>query len=267
MNIISEKYRDPSGLREKYKSNDPFPHIVVDDFIEPSTLEQVLSEFPNLDTLPNVIRWTKGTSIKLASKGSRDLSPSARNLINYFNSDLFLTYLQELTGINETLLSDPYLFGGGYHEIKKGGYLKIHADYNKHDYCDLDRRVNLLLYLNKDWDQAWGGNLELYDKDDLTCPVVSVAPVFNRCVIFNTTSYTYHGHPDPLNCPDKRSRRSIALYYFSTGRPEEEIAGKHSTLYVGEKGEGLKKDTREVIRDFIPPVLLRSVKRVFSRKK
>ncbi len=271
MNIISDKYKDALSLQEKYKKNDPFPHIVLDNFIDSSVLKQVVAEFPNLEDLPNTIKFNKGTSIKLASRGSADLSPAGRDLINYFNSDIFLAYLQQLTGIEEILISDPYLFGGGYHEIRKGGYLKIHADYNKHDSFDLDRRVNLLLYLNEDWDSNWGGNLELYDKDDLTSPKVSVAPVFNRCVVFNTTSYTYHGHPDPLNCPDDRSRRSIALYYFTVGRPAEETAGKHSTLYVGAKGEGLeysrKERVRNLVQDLAPPMLLRGMQRLYRKIK
>ena len=132
--------------------------------------EKSSDEFPALDQLSNTKKFKERTSIKLASKGTKDLSPAARNLINYLNSDLFLRYLQKLTGIS-TLISDPYLFGGGYHEIKKGGYLKVHADYNKHDYflSILDRRVNLLLYLNDDWKRMCS-NLGYISKDNLTSP-------------------------------------------------------------------------------------------------
>ena len=97
------------------------------------------------------------TEIKLASKGTKDLSKNAYKLISFLNSDIFLEYIQILTGIKEKLLSDPYLSGGGYHEIKNGGVLKIHADFNKHPSINIDRRVNLLLYLNENWDTKWGG--------------------------------------------------------------------------------------------------------------
>lgn len=268
MNIISDKHDKPQELTKIYTSNNPYPHIVLNDFINHDLLKKVADEFPDLDQLPNTVRFKERTSIKLASQGTENLSPAARDLINYLNSDLFLKYLQKLTGINETLISDPYLFGGGYHEIKKGGYLKVHADYNKHDYFELDRRVNLLLYLNDDWKEEWGGNLELYSKDNLTSPAISVPPIFNRCVIFNTTSFAYHGHPDPLDCPENRSRRSIALYYFTLGRPANEIKDKHNTLYVGVKDEKFKFTFKQklvdIIKDICPPILLRLVKKVVS---
>lgn len=229
---------DPSTLSSQYRSNSPFPHIVLDNFISEDLLNSVSEEFPDLKTLDNKLEFSNQKEIKFASTGSSELSPSARFLINFLNSDIFLRYLQHLTGISEPLISDPYLSGGGYHEIKTGGVLKVHADFNKHPKLNLDRRLNLLLYLNKDWDSSWGGNLELYKPNDLSSPVVSVEPIFNRCVIFSTTSFTYHGHPEPLTCPEERSRRSIALYYFSTGRPENEVfTTRHGTIFVETKGE------------------------------
>ena len=231
--VLSGQYRNPSVFINQYRNNSPFPHIVLDDFISTDLLDSVLKEFPDLSAIENKIEFVNQKEIKFASQGSSELSPSARVLVNFLNSDRFLKYLQKMTGIKETLISDPYLSGGGYHEIKAGGFLKVHADANKHPKLDLDRRVNLLLYLNKDWDAAWGGNLELYCSDDLSSPAVVIEPMFNRCVIFTTTSFTYHGHPEPLACPKETSRKSIALYYFSTGRPESEMAtAKHSTLFV-----------------------------------
>lgn len=264
--VISDKYADPSKLSSQYRSNSPFPHIVLDDFISKDLLNSVSEEFPDLKTLNHKIEFSNQKEVKFASSGSSELSPSAKVLINFLNSDIFLEYLQRLTGISEPLISDPYLSGGGYHEIKTGGVLKVHADFNKHPKLDLDRRLNLLLYLNKDWDSSWGGNLELYKTDDLSSPVVSVEPIFNRCVIFTTTSFTYHGHPDPLTCPEERSRKSIALYYFSTGRPEDEVSKtKHSTLFVETKGERFSPEFKNVIRDFLPPIVIKGVKKLLGK--
>ena len=264
--VISEKYADPSNLSSQYKSNSPFPHIVLDDFISKDLLNSVSEEFPDLKTLNHKIEYSDQKEIKFASSGSSELSPSAKVLINFLNSDIFLEYLQRLTGIAEPLISDPYLSGGGYHEIKTGGVLKVHADFNKHPKLDLDRRLNLLLYLNKDWDSSWGGNLELYKTDDLSSPVVSVEPIFNRCVIFTTTSFTYHGHPEPLTCPEERSRKSIALYYFSTGRPKSEVnETKHGTLFVETKGERFSPEFKKVIADFLPPIVIKGVKKLLGK--
>jgi Rps23 Pro-64 3,4-dihydroxylase Tpa1-like proline 4-hydroxylase len=93
----------------------------------------------------------------------------------------------------------------------------VHADFNRHEKLNLDRRLNLLLYLNRDWKEEYGGHLQLWTRDMGRC-VVKVLPVFNRCVVFSTTDFSYHGHPDPLTCPPGRTRKSIAMYYYTNGR-------------------------------------------------
>jgi hypothetical protein len=142
--------------------------------------------------------------------------------------------LQELTGIEETLVNDPYFHGAGQHEIKPGGFLKIHVDFNKHKTLGLDRRINVLVYLNKDWDESYGGHFELWKTDMSECGA-KILPLFNRMAIFSTTDKSYHGHPDPLQCPEGMSRKSLALYYYSNGRPADEFAHSqedHRTLWA-----------------------------------
>src|SRR5262249_47407606 len=134
-----------------------------------------------------------------------------------------------LTGISG-LVADGELEGGGLHQITRGGYLKVHADFNYHPGTGFHRRLNLLLYLNRGWDEGWDGNLELWDRGMARC-VKSVTPVLNRCVIFSTTDSANHGHPRPLSCPGETTRKSIALYYYTLTRPAEELSGSHSTLY------------------------------------
>ena len=123
-----------------------------------------------------------------------------------------------------------------------------------------------MLYLNPGWKKEWGGNLELYYENNLNSPCVSVTPEFNRCVIFTTTSFTYHGNPDPLKCPSDRSRKSIALYYFSVGRPKSEIETKHNTLFVATKGEKLNFTIRSLVIDLLPPLLVRYIKKLVRKK-
>ncbi len=143
-----------------------------------------------------------------------------------------------------------------------GGLLKIHADFNKHPVTQLDRRLNVLVYLNKDWEEAYGGHFELWDKN-MEKAEVRILPIFNRMAVFSTTSYSYHGHPDPLTCPADRSRKSIALYYYTNGRPAEEIdpkLGSHSTLFRVRKDrmEDTKADVKRILRDFIPPAFIKA---------
>ena len=243
-----------------YTNNKPFPHIIFDDFIDSNLIENVCLEYPDLKKLEGHIKFDNKREIKFASKGSMHLSPSAKLLMNFFNSDIFLRYLQSLTNIQETLISDPYLEGGGYHEIKRNGLLEVHTDFNKHFFIDLDRRLNLLLYLNKNWRPEWEGFLELYDKSNLAKPVKKIEPIFNRCVIFNTTSESYHGHPKPLTCPENISRKSIALYYYSVGRPSDEKTNKHSTLFrplIKNNKDNYFDTLKGFIKLFIPPVLIK----------
>ena len=149
-----------------------------------------------------------------------------------FNSSAFVDFLQMLTGIEEALIPDPHYRGGGLHQIERGGYLEVHADFNQHPTFGLDRRVNVLVYLNHDWQSDWGGQLELWDRS-MSRAVQRIEPQFNRTVIFSITDTAFHGHPDELRCPPSRTRQSLAFYYYSNGRPLEERSEVHTTLFQG----------------------------------
>ncbi|REC51731.1 MULTISPECIES: 2OG-Fe(II) oxygenase [Chryseobacterium] len=227
---------------EKYKNGIPFPSISFENFFNPELLEEVLSEFPDLSK-QDAISFNDPLQKKFAGKGEKSFGPKTRELMYFLNSEPFLNFVNKVTGINEILYGDPYFSGGGLHEIKRGGLLKVHADFNKNPTTGLDRRVNVLVYLNKEWKDEYGGHFELWNQDMTKCET-KIAPKFNTLAMFSTTSNSYHGHPDPLNCPEERSRKSLALYYYSNGRPESEaIAFKenHNTLFVQRKDS--HKDT------------------------
>jgi Rps23 Pro-64 3,4-dihydroxylase Tpa1-like proline 4-hydroxylase len=246
------------AARGSYLDAKPFPHVVVDDFLNPEVLDAVLAEFPK----PNQIRWQQfdnAREIKLASAKEANFGPVTRLLFYHLNSMSFLEFLSGVTGIPD-LIPDPSLDGGGLHQIVRGGKLGIHADFNKHPKYDLDRRLNVILYLNKDWREEYGGHLELWDRSMTKCEA-KVLPIFNRMMIFGTTDFTYHGHPDPLQCLEGMTRKSLALYYFSNGRPAEEISGEHSTLFRdrhgGESGLTMQQRMRKLVKDFLPPIVAR----------
>ena len=246
-----------------YRSAKPFPHLVLDDFFDPALLDQVLAEFPN----PGEIRWQRFDNekeVKLASAAESSFGPVTRLLLYHLNSITFLEFLGRVTGV-ANLISDPCFDGGGLHQIQRGGKLAIHADFNKHPRFGLDRRLNALLYLNKDWRDEYGGHLELWNRE-MTRPEAKILPVFNRFVVFGTTDFTYHGHPDPLQCPAGMTRKSLALYYFTNGRAAEEVSNeKHSTLFHNRPGEEyrptFKQRMRSVARDFLPPIVARQLKK------
>jgi len=193
----------------------PFPHVVIDDFLPPSMAECALDFFP-----PDGSRvWKTPENPHTKSKsvmGVKDFAPEVRHVFEYLNSAQVLMELEELFGI-KGLVPDPYFVEAGYHRIGRGGFLDIHADFSHHDHTGLERRLNLILYLNKDWKEEYRGNLKLYGGD--LRPLVEIMPIFNRAVIFETGETSYHGHPEPLNCPDGEYRKSIAIYYYTIPRP------------------------------------------------
>lgn len=225
--------RTARAAHEAYVAADPFPHCVLEDLLPADEIARVLAEFPEPGD-PVWSRYEHKHSVKLALSDDTKMGPDTRHMIGLLNSAPFLRFLETLTGI-EGLVPDPYLEGGGYHRIERGGRLEIHADFNRHERLKLDRRLNLLLFLNRDWEEEFGGQLELWSRDMQGC-VKSVLPVFNRIVIFSTTDDAYHGHPHPLTCPEDRARLSLALYYYSAGRPDHEVSDKHSTLYQRRPG-------------------------------
>ncbi|MGL5080470.1 MAG: 2OG-Fe(II) oxygenase [Microcoleaceae cyanobacterium] len=225
---------------EDYIQAKPYPHIVIDNFLPESVLETILDEFPQ----PDAINWGKfdgAYSKKLGSTSELQLGDATRFLLYQLNSSIFVEFLEKLTGI-DGIIPDPHLKGGGLHQIERGGFLKVHVDFNKHKKLNLDRRLNLLIYLNKDWEEEYGGYFEMWDSEMAGCEK-KVLPLFNRCVIFNTTDFSYHGHPDALNCPEDRTRKSLALYYYSNGRPAYEVSGAHSTVFQTRPGEQFSENS------------------------
>lgn len=235
------------SLREKYLNANPFPSIYMDDFFDQDFLKELLEEFPDLSNNADYV-FNDANQGKLATKGEYKLGEKATELIRFMNSQPFLDFLTSITGI-ENLLPDPTLAGGGYHEIKPGGYLKVHADFNKHPDYLLDRRLNVLVYLNENWDESYGGNFELWNETMTRCEA-KILPLFNRVAMFSTTSKSYHGHPNPLTCPEDRSRKSIALYYYTNGRPQhevEEFLEDHSTIFKAREGVDNKEETEKYV--------------------
>lgn len=248
----------------RYLNAKPFPHVVFDDFFDPALLDQVVEEFPK----PNAIRWQSFDSpqeIKLASATESTFGPATRLLMYHLNSITFLEFLSQVTGI-DNLIPDPRFEGGGMHQIVRGGKLGVHADFNKHRQYGLDRRLNMLVYLNKNWREEYGGHLQLWDREMTQCEA-KVAPLFNRVMVFGTTDFTFHGHPDPLQCPEGVTRKSLALYYFSNGRPSEEVTGEHSTLFrprdLADFRPTAAQRFRNLARDWLPPILARQLRRLF----
>src|SRR5690606_29689369 len=158
--FLNTEFRDLKQValqyHAEYNNGHPFPNIYFRNFFNPDMLDQVLAEFPDLSKR-DVFHFDNPKEKKLGGKGEEPFGPETKQFMHYLNSQPFLEFLQTLTGIEEVLMGDPYFVGGGLHEIKRGGLLKIHADFNKHPTIRTDRRINALVYLNKDWQEEYGG--------------------------------------------------------------------------------------------------------------
>jgi Rps23 Pro-64 3,4-dihydroxylase Tpa1-like proline 4-hydroxylase len=218
-----------------YGKATPFPHAIIDGFLSPLHARRLAQEFPKLDATRGWLDFNgtdpRGKPVQVNKYHISDedrMGPITQRLLYELKSQKFIAILERLTGISD-LIPDALNLGGGIHLNASGALLKIHADFNRHDRWHLDRRLNLLLYLNEDWRPDYGGDLELWDQDMTRC-VKRISPIAGRCVIFSTSSHSFHGHPEPIACPPDVSRKSVALYYYTNG-VDSSSGTAHSTLW------------------------------------
>lgn len=216
-----------------FASARPFRHVVIDDFFARPVADALLDQFPAFET--GNARTENGTlGNKSTVEKVRTLGPAYAALDDAIQSVDFLELIGRITGIDK-LLYDPWYFGGGTHHNRHGQDLGPHVDFNRHPLQRWHRRLNLIVYLNHEWNHAWGGSLELHSNPRSADDQVNlVTPQFNRCVIFETTEHSWHGF-SRIDLPEDKSdlaRRSVALYFYTEDRPAEELADTHSTIYV-----------------------------------
>lgn len=220
---------------ENYRSGSPYPHIVLEDFVDEGTANALIDAFPAVGG-SDWIHYIHVNEKKHGLNKWEALPPAIADMLRHFNSDEFVAYLSELTGI-PNLKADEMLEGGGLHQSVRGGFLNIHADFLAHPHKPRwRRRVNVLLYLNKDWKPEYNGQLELWSGDMQTCEA-KISPDFNRVVVFSTDQKSFHGFPDAMECPEGMTRKSIALYYFTE---EDKPLRLRTTDYRARPGSGIK---------------------------
>ena len=229
---VAELERDLGRLSETYRVAQPYPHIVFDDFLEPGVAQAAIAEFPPLDPQ----QWNNylhTNERKFSNTDPDSWGPTLQRVLHELNSPRFVAFVGNLIGV-ENLIADPSLEGGGLHQSTTGGFLNMHADFTVHPHNrNWQRRANILVYLNDDWKPEYGGDLELWSADMKQC-VEKVSPVANRALIFTTDVDSFHGHPEPMRCPEGVARRSLALYYYSI----EQDPLVRSTEYRARPGDG-----------------------------
>lgn len=221
------------ALAADFQRRDPFRHAVIEGFFDAPTAQQLLDQFPAFER-GNARDENGATGNKSTVERIRELGPAYAALDDLVQSPAFLARLSRLTGIAD-LRYDPHYFGGGTHENRNGQDLDAHVDFNRHPVEPWHRRLNLIVYLNPQWQDSWGGSLELHtDPRSPEDRITRITPLFNRGVIFETTEWSWHGF-ERIAVPSSHAgltRRSIALYFYTTDRPAEELAPAHSTIYV-----------------------------------
>ena len=213
--------------RNNFKNSQPFSHVVLDDLFPAAILQKVIEEAPSRNA-QNWTQWGSGSDvpdpalgIKMGISSELSVGPHTRDFMLQLNSNIFIQFLEILTN-TKRLVGDPSFQGGGLHSTGSGGRLRVHADADRHPYGKpFHQTINMIIFLNRDWHASYGGNLELWARDGSVC-MQQISPVFNRCVIFESGTNTYHGHPKPLACPVGRQRLSLASYYYKVDRQFDE---------------------------------------------
>jgi Rps23 Pro-64 3,4-dihydroxylase Tpa1-like proline 4-hydroxylase len=199
----------------------PFPHIVIDDFLQSDRLPKIMAEVNKLRDVDAQSKYIDTSSPYEFNKYAFNSNYGSylKQLFVELNSPEFIKHIEKITGVNNIICNDISLHGAGIHRIKSKGFLQLHTDFNTYHSKKgmLDRRINLLIYLNPDWKPEYKGELCLCDKNTNMC-AKKIEPIMNRCVIFNTTCVSIHGHPEPFNAPDHIVRQSIAVYYYTENK-------------------------------------------------
>lgn len=229
--VINGKWLDTAdALRDRYATAAPYPHIVLDNFLTEEVANFLREGFPAMEEMPTIFREPMSYKGQLSNIWER--KPDFGPIFEVLQSEPFRAFLSTVTGIDQ-LIEDPLLAGGGLHQSPKSGFLDIHVDANFHPFeKNLHRRLNLLVYLNRDWNPAWGGQFELWS-DKNRAPgtqVNAIEPLFNRAVIFSTTRTSWHG-VCKIDCPPGESRKSLATWYYTMDRPEEECYRDSSVIW------------------------------------
>lgn len=215
--------------------SEPYQHVVIENFFDEELVNYALDNFPSTDSNYWDRSSDKDIEIKLRSNwfSEFDIPNGSIELVRILNSSYFLKAIAERFSVKK-IIPDPYFTGGGLNVTEEGGLLDVHVDGNYHDATALNRRFNVILYLNKNWKDEYGGHFGIYDNTGKNC-LKKILPSFNKLLIFNTNDKSYHGLPNPLNCPSNVNRKSIILYYYTKApRPADEttVSEPHSALWV-----------------------------------
>jgi len=247
-------------LQSTYRDAKPFPHLVIDGMFSTRLLDSLLAEMS--DMTPGqwslVDRDARERTLRMRSVA--EMGPAGTELLGIVHSAAFLYLLSEITGVGH-LLPDPYLLGGGYASMRRSDYFGVHSDRSIAYETGLVRRLAMIIFLNKAWNPAYAGQLELWNHEATRCEA-SVDPLYNRTVIFEVANPNYHGVPTPLMCPADRMRRSFIVYYHTAGVDGTAAVRPHSSIFAPRLHGSNRMTLKALVREVTPPALLRAVRKL-----
>ena len=230
-----------------FRESTPFNHLVIDNFFDKETANKIADDFPSFNS-DFWFEYNNAIEVKKACDMWCKFPKSIYKAIYDLTSEKFVNYLSDLVG--RKVWADYGLNGGGIHSMSRGGKLNPHLDYNIHPKLGLQRKINLIVYLTKDWNPDWGGAIELWSHDDkLKRPKKiekRVDCLFNRALLFDTTQNSWHGISDELNCPENISRNSIAIYYVC--EPEYNAEDRNKALFAPTEKQKGDETVEELIK-------------------
>lgn len=263
--LLDGKIRLPPSIddiKTAYRNGKPFPHVVLDGLFFESSLGPMLSEIGEMSRQQwvDVDRDPRERTVRMRSAVA--MREAGAHIVGIVHSAAFLYLLTEITGIGQ-LLPDPYLQGGGFAVMRRGDYFDVHADRSVAYDTGLTRRLAMIIYLNKAWPPEYRGELELWSPDGKRVEV-SVAPLFNRTILFEVAYPNFHGVPAPLACPADRMRQSFIVYYHTGGTNQLGGVKPHTTIFAPRFYGTPGATMRSIMREIVPPFLRRLVRRFFD---
>jgi len=236
-----------SDFRDQFESAKPFRHVTIDDILLPEVARSVEAGFEAALQHKNhgARKAHRDVLRKTGTPDLRVMTPDQVAVFEAIHSDRFVRFLERITGI-VPVFADPELRGGGLHSSSRSGYLNVHTDFNFHPANNTHRRLNLIIYVNEEWREEWGGSLELWNADVSMCEA-RFLPRFNRGVLFETSEISFHGHPVPLSCPEGVTRKSLAVYYYSQWPQGLERRAKTNYVLTPPQKDALRHDVAQAM--------------------
>jgi hypothetical protein len=265
--LFADRIRLPKRieeLRNAYRNALPFPHVVIDELFSPDILESLLGEMAGMGSKQWRLVDTASQERTRRMRSGVEMGAAGAQLVGLLHSAPFLYLLSEITGVWQ-LLPDPYLQGAGYAQMQPGDFFNVHSDRNIAYETGLNRRLAMIVFLNKAWDPKYNGQLELWNSEGTRCDV-SIDPLYNRTVLFEVANPNYHGVPAPIACPADRSRQSFIVYYHTVGIDGKLDVAPHSSIFAPSfyRADGT---LRSFAREVTPPVLVKAAKKLITLLK